>query len=232
MCPAKRHSIVNGVHSFDRDGCTLCMRCVKACPSLALETTGREMRAEQVIAEVEKDRVFYEESGGGMTLSGGEPMTQFEFTRELLQLSHNAGMNTCMETSGFSTSDHFTEIVPLVDLFLWDVKDTDESRHKSNTGVDCCAILDNLRRVDALGGRTLLRCIMLNGVNFGRAHLDKLLHIRDSLNRCLGIELLAYHSLGESKRDRLGIRGCSMHEWTPTDEQMTWARDYISDSSR
>lgn len=231
-CPAKAHSIVLGTHSFDRSGCVLCMRCAEVCPSLALETTGREMTAEQVIAEVLKDEVFYEESGGGMTLSGGEPMAQFEFTRDLLHRARGAGIHTCIETSGAGAPDCYVEIAPLVDLFLWDIKDTDQQRHKSNVGIDRESILHNLAQIDALGRPTQLRCIVLNGVNLEQPHLDELMSIRDRLKHCQGIELLAYHSLGDSKHARLGMRSMSDSRWTPTDEQMEWARAYISGSCR
>lgn len=228
VCPAQAHSVLNGRHTFDRRGCVLCMRCADACPALALEATGREMTAEQVIAEVEKDRVFYEESGGGLTLSGGEPMAQFEFTRELLRLARSAGIHTCVETSGFGPAERFAEIVPLVDLFLWDIKDTDRQRHESNTGVDCDVILDNLVQVDRAGGRTELRCIVLNGVNLEEAHLDRLVEIQASLENCLGIELLAYHTLGDSKHARLGLRTRADSSWTPTEEQVAVAKAYLA----
>jgi len=204
------------------------MRCAEACPALALEATGREMTAEQVLAEVEKDRVFYEESGGGVTLSGGEPMLQFAFTRDILGAARSAGLHTCLETSGFGPLDTLLEIVPLVDLFLWDIKDTDPERHKRNTGAPLDAILRNLSVADNAGAAILLRCIVLQGVNLNNQHLDRLLEIRAGLKHCRGIELLPYHSLGDSKHQRLGIPNRSHPDWTPSEEQMAEARAYLA----
>lgn len=226
VCPAQAHTI-DGGHLFDRRRCVLCMRCSEACPALALEATGKEMSVEQVITEVEKDRVFYEESGGGITLSGGEPMVQFEFTRGILAAARSAGIHTCLETSGFGPSERFLEIAPLVNLFLWDIKDTDPDRHQQNTGAPLDPILRNLAVIDEAGVQTVLRCIVLNGVNLDEAHLDRLCEIRAGLKHCLGIELLPYHSLGDSKHDRLGLRRQCNPDWVPSEEQIASARAYL-----
>lgn len=228
VCPATAHTIEVG-HAFDRSGCVLCMRCSEACPALALEATGKEMSVEQAIAEVEKDRVFYEESGGGITLSGGEPMVQFEFTRGILAAARSAGIHTCLETSGFGPSERFLELVPLVDLFLWDIKDTDAERHQRNTGAPLDPILRNLAVVDQAGGQTILRCIVLNGVNLDESHLDRLGEIHAGLKHCQGIQLLPYHSLGDSKHDRLGRRRHCNAGWTPSEDQMACARAHLQE---
>lgn len=228
-CPAKAHEIVDGKLVFSRARCSRCMRCAEACPAGALETTGREMTVEQVIAEVEKDRVFYDESGGGMTLSGGEPMSRFAFARELLTAARSAGLHTCFETSGFGKPERFAEIAPLVDLFLWDIKDTDSQRHITNTGVPLDPILSNLKLIDQSGGKTVLRCVMLNGVNLIDSHLDRLAEIHGALSHCRGVELLPYHALGDSKHARLGRRAKSDPAWTPSDEQIAAARTYLQE---
>lgn len=227
LCPEGAHRMTEERHVFDRAMCRECMTCAEGCYARALEVAGREMTAEDVIAEVEKDRVFYEESGGGMTLSGGEPLYQFEFTRAILQGA--GGLHTCVETCGFGPSRHFLEIVPLVDLLLWDVKDTDEARHEANTGVPLAPILDNLRAVDEAGGVTILRCLLIDGVNLDERHLDRVAGIHRSLRNCRGIELLRYHALGESKHARLGIERTSDSLREPTPEQMDTAKEYLLD---
>lgn len=227
VCAARAHSIDDGCHVFDRSRCQLCMACTDACPALALETTGKGMTVEQVLAEVEKDRVFYEESDGGMTLSGGEPMLQFEFTRDLLAAARSAGLHTCVETSGFGATDEYLEIAPLVDLFLWDIKDTDPDRHRANTGAALDPILHNLSAIDQAGAISILRCIVLNGINLNEQHLDRLIEIRDGLKHCTKIELLPYHSLGDSKHERLGRLRQSHPEWVPSEEQVAQARAHL-----
>ena len=224
-CPEGAHRMTDEGHIFDRTLCRECMNCAEGCYARALEVAGRDVTAEDVIAEVEKDRVFYEESGGGMTLSGGEPLYQLEFTRAVLE---GAGdLHTCIETCGFGPSRHFLEIVPLVDLFLWDIKDTDEARHEANTGVPLAPVLENLRLVDEAGGVTILRCLLIEGVNLNEQHLDRLTGIYRSLRNCRGIELLRYHALGDSKYARLGIPLTSDSLREPTPERMESAKAYL-----
>ncbi|MBP6963811.1 MAG: glycyl-radical enzyme activating protein [Armatimonadetes bacterium] len=263
-CPEGAHLMTEEGHAFDRSLCRACMICAEVCYARALEVAGREMTADDVIAEVEKDRVFYEESGGGLTLSGGEPLCQFEFTRAILEgarygvppsldmlrysrlggadpgnstdspeCSHSEciegrpALHTCVETCGFGPSRHFLEMVPLVDLFLWDVKDTDEARHQANTGVPLAPILKNLRLVDEAGGVTILRCLLIAGVNLDERHLDRLADIYRSLRNCRWIELLSYHPLGDSKYLRLGIERAPNPFREPTSEQMEAAKEYL-----
>lgn len=216
-------------HVYDRHKCALCFECAEVCYSGALAVAGSDITAEQALAEVEKDRVFYEESGGGMTLSGGEPTAQIEFTRAILEGARSASIHTCIETCGFGPADRFAELVPLVELFLWDIKDTDETRHLANTGVPLPPILENLRLVDEAGGTTILRCLLIPVVNLTEYHLDGLAQIYRSLSNCQGIELLAYHPFGDSKRARLGLAASDLACDAPTEEQISRAREYLTD---
>lgn len=203
-CPESAHAMVDGAHVFDRSRCRACLSCVTTCHAQALETTGREMTSGAMLAEVEKDRVFFQESGGGLTMSGGEPTAQIGFTLEVVSRAKAAGLTTCLETCGFGRPVDFLSLVPHVDLFLWDLKDTDEIRHLANTGVPLRPILENLRTVDRAGGVTILRCIMVPGVNVDDDHLRRIGAVRDELANCLGVELLEYHPLGAAKQERLG----------------------------
>ncbi len=207
-CPEQAHSLVNEEHHFDRSRCRECLVCAAECYTGALERVGREMTAAQVLAVAEKDRAFYEESGGGLTLSGGEPVAQPEFALEICSLARAAGISVCIETCGFGPSERFLSLVPNVDLFLWDIKDTVEARHLTNTGGAFAPILDNLRAVDRAGGRAILRCVLIPGVNLNQQHLDGVAAVFGLLTNCGGIELLAYHPLGAAKLERLGVE-CS-----------------------
>ena len=111
----------------------------------ALEAVGDEKTVEEVIAEVMKDEVFYENSGGGMTLSGGEPMMQFDFTYELLKAAKEKGLHTCIETCGYAKEEQYRKIADLVDIFLFDYKETDPVKHKEYTGADNRLIINNLK---------------------------------------------------------------------------------------
>jgi len=207
--------------------CVLCLRCGHACPSGAIQQVGREMTVEEVLDEVEKDRVFYEESGGGLTLSGGEPMTQFNFTREILQGARSRGIDTCLETCGIGSAENYEAILALVDLFLWDVKDTDDSRHIQNTGVSLKPALDNLAGVDARGGKTLLRCILIEGVNLTDEHVDGVARLFSRLSNAVGVEMLPYHPFGGSKFERLGVPHPEWHGQVPGKDRLAQVRDRL-----
>lgn len=229
VCPVKAHSMSNGMHLFDRGFCIACLKCIETCYSGALEGVGDETSIEQILTEVEKDRVFYEESGGGLTVSGGEPMLQFEFSRDLLRSSHSAGIHTCMETCGLAPSEHYIEILPYVDLFLWDIKDTDSDNHKLITGAPLEPIIENLRRVDEAGGETFLRCILVSGINLSRSHLDGLAEIFHSLSNCIGLEFLPYHELGNSKCEKLGMEADSHPSWAVDTEALIAACEHMKE---
>lgn len=231
VCPAGAHIQANGAHVLERAKCCACMRCADVCPSRALETVGREATVEEIIAEVERDRVFYEESGGGLTISGGEPMAQFEFTKTLLAEAKTRGFHTCLETCGAGPAEHYRAIAPLVDLFLWDIKHTSEIDHRELTGAPLETILGNLALVDGMGAQTVLRCIVVPDVNMTRAHLDGITRIYEGLANCLGIELVPCHELGAAKRERLGL-AANLHPLRPpTEDEMAWAEAYLTDKN-
>ncbi len=193
-----------GQHIFRRNVCEACGTCVTECFTGALEVVGKEANAEEIIAEIEKDLPFYQKSGGGMTLSGGEPMMQFALTRDLLRTARERGIHTCIETCGFAPLDRYKEILPLVDLVLYDVKETDPVRHKEFTGVDNRLIIENLRAIDTTGMPIILRCPVVPGLNDRSDHFRAVGELSGSLTNVLEIDVLPYHPLGESKNLRLG----------------------------
>ncbi len=204
-CPEGAHKMVDNVHIFTRSACHACLSCTVGCNSRALESVAQEMSAAEVLTEVEKDRAFYEESGGGLTISGGEPTSRIAFVLELASQAQACGISTAIETCGFGQIKNFVSLIPFVNLFLWDIKDTDEERHLANTGAPLEPILRNLKEIDKAGGKTILRCLLLEGINLGEAHLARIAAIFSELSNCRGIELLEYHPLGGSKLERLGL---------------------------
>jgi pyruvate formate lyase activating enzyme len=203
-CPQSAHVMQDGRHVLLRDRCTRCGICARKCYARAIEVIGREVSVEEVIADVLRDRPFYETSGGGMTLSGGEPMLQFEFTAALLRAAKDEGLHTCLDTCGYAPIGQFLSLLDDVDLFLYDIKDTDADRHLQMTGVPLTPILDNLRRIDAAGGRIVLRCPLIPGINTDLAHLHSLADIAESLAHVVEVTLHPYHPLGKSKAERIG----------------------------
>ena len=221
-CPNGVHRLdpATGEHMIDRSACAACGACVRACPAEALEIKGREMSVEQVMEPVLKDRRYYDRSGGGVTLSGGEPMAQFEFTADLLAAAREASIHTALETCGHAPAERFDTILEDVDLFLFDIKGLDPERHKANTGVTNTLILNNLEMLLERGGRVRLRCPLVPGINDSDEDLRRLsdLYCRWA-DRLEGIEVMPYHSMGEAKGARVGRPVPPLDTETATEEQ-------------
>ncbi len=187
------------------------------------------MTVEEILAAVEKDHVFYGEMGG-LTLSGGEPTFQAEACFAILEGAKALGLSTDIETCGFFPVSFCERLVKCVDLFLFDVKDTDSIRHEQNTGVPLDPILDNLHRIDALGGETVLRCILIHGVNDTPEHAGRLADLFHSLQHCRMIEILPYHSIGASKWERLGLSSQDDEKYIPSAEEVTDFKQSLRDA--
>ena len=192
------------MHRYDRKGCTSCGRCAHACPALALETAGKEMTVDEVLTEVKKDEVFYQNSGGGMTLTGGEPFFQPRFAVALLALAKRDGMHTCVETCGAAAYDVLAEAAQYTDLFLYDVKETDSETHRTYTGAPNGLIFDNLAKLDASGAQTVLRCPVIPGVNDNERHFLGVCAMAGRLKNVQQIDIEPYHPLGISKAEAFG----------------------------
>lgn len=203
-CPKGLHSFSsNGDHLIDRKGCISCGNCINACIG-ALEMCGREMTVSEILAEVMKDKSFYDHSGGGMTVSGGDPMMHPAFTLALIKAAKEKGLHTCIETSGLARWKDLEALLPYTDLFLWDVKETDSVRHREFTGAGNEQILDNLRRLDAAGGKTILRCPLIPGCNVRGEHLAAIAALANELKNVIRIDVEPYHPLGKSKSEAIG----------------------------
>jgi glycyl-radical enzyme activating protein len=203
-CPRGGHVVEGGQRQFHRELCTGCGTCAAQCYARALEVIGKDMTVAEVLDEVLKDRPFYETSGGGMTVSGGEPMAQFAFTQALVQAAKGAGLHVCLETSGFAPWEQYEQLLGAVDMFLYDYKESDPARHREFTGVPPETILDNLRRLDERGAALVLRCPIIPGYNARDEHLLAIAALANRLGHVQEINLMPYHPLGDSKRGRLG----------------------------
>ncbi len=216
---------------FDRSRCRSCGRCTEKCYSGARELIGRTAQVGEIMAEVLKDRCFYENSGGGITVSGGEPLFQPEFTAALLAAAKREKLHTCLDTGGFAAWAKIAALLPDTDLFLYDLKETDPIRHEKYTGVPLAPILENLSRIDAAGGETILRCPLIPGLNDRNDHADGIAAVAGRLAHLREINLMPYHPLGESKRVRLGMKpGLSGEFATP--EQLEPLRKRIEQTCR
>lgn len=203
-CPNSAHRAVEGLHKLDFTRCKFSGSCVDACAFGALTQIGREMTSEEIIAEVIKDHMYYENSGGGITISGGEPMLQFPFALELLKQARKLGIHTCMETSGYSATEKYHEILPFVDLFLFDYKATGEEHHKELTGVGQDLILANLEFLAKNGAHILLRCPLIPGINDQTEHLQAISMLSQKYENIEGVEVLPYHDYAKGKWVEVG----------------------------
>ena len=198
-CPAKAHRIDRGIHTWDKAACTACGSCIDSCSRDVLEQSGQVVTVDEVLREVIKDRVYYKHSGGGMTLSGGEPLLQFEFARALLRGAKEQGIHTCVETCGWAEEDRILELAKYTDIFLYDWKLTDSEAHLRYTGVGNERIRQNLYALDRMGAHVILRCPIITNVNDNETHLRGIAQLAESLKHVMCIEIEPYHSLGHHK---------------------------------
>jgi pyruvate formate lyase activating enzyme len=203
-CPQKLHRFGEAGHLYIRKGCTGCGACAKACVTGALDLIGRTLTAGEAFEEVKKDEPFYRNSGGGMTVSGGEPFYQSGFTLALLRLAKERGLHTCVETSGAASFETLREAAAVTDLFLYDLKETDAEKHRVFTGLSNAVIFENLQKLDDSGARTVLRCPIVPGCNDREDHFRGIGVAANRLKNVAGIEIEPYHPLGISKAASIG----------------------------
>lgn len=205
-CPEHLHTITaNNLHQFSRNNCRHCGLCTEKCYSRALEIAGKRKTVKDVLAEVTADRVFYENSGGGMTLSGGEPMAQAEFALHLARAARAEKISVVLDSCGHADPEAYQAIAPLLELVLFDIKATGAEKHRRLTGVDNVLILQNLALLDTLHVPVILRCPLIPGVNDEEEHLQNIAALANRHKNVQAITIHPYHPLGVDKCARLGI---------------------------
>lgn len=225
-CAYGCHSMADGVHIFSRKQCISCGVCVRDCPGEALRLAGTEMGVEEVLEQVLRDRDFYTASGGGMTLSGGEPLMQARFSRMLLKGAKHAGIHTCVETSGFGARGDLLSILAYTDLLYFDYKLTDPKAHLFYTGGERQTVLDNLAAAADAGADIVLRCPLIPGINMKYSHYTGIVNVANEIASIREIHMQAYHSLGEGKAVQLGMK--HMYKGSvPAKEEMELARETV-----
>lgn len=218
-------------HRIDHSKCTLCGDCVETCPNGAYELFGRPATREELMEQVVKDRPFYRKSGGGVTLSGGEPTEQFDFILNFLTRLKQAGIHTALETNGQFSADRLARLIPCTDLFLCDIKHMHSARHKQFTGVPNEPALENLYRI-AVDDRSdlILRMPLIPGFNDDAENLEATARFSRELSErghLLGVHLLGFHSMASSKYEAL--QRDYAYKQTPmyTAEQLERFADYF-----
>jgi len=204
VCPQNALSL-DGTLLLDRARCDDCGECVETCVYNALELTGEEMTVAEVMSKIERDIPFYDQSGGGVTISGGEPLLQREFLLEILKTCKAWDIHTIVDTCGHVPWNALAEILPYTDSFFYDLKMMDSARHKTYTGVPNETILENLRRLAEADADILIRIPIIPGINDDEENLRASARFLASLPKRYDVELLGYHDIAKAKYEALGL---------------------------
>ena len=204
VCPNDAVTRQGNAIQIDRTRCKVSGECAAVCNAEALQVIGKKMTVQQVIAEIERDTVFYEQSGGGVTFTGGEPLAQPLFLLDLLAACRERGISVALDTCGYAPWPVLNKISPLVDLFLYDLKLIDEPRHHQWTGVSNKLILSNLRQLLEGGLKILIRIPIIPGINDDEENLRQTGTFLASLPNVPPLELLPYHDIAQGKYAGLG----------------------------
>jgi len=220
VCP--RHRIKNGIHCIDRTGCTACGKCAEACTFGALRICGQKITVTEAFRRLTADRMFYETSGGGVTLSGGEPLLQPKFCVELLTALKREGVHTAVDTCGCVKWEFIAEMLPVTDIFLFDFKHADSIAHRKLTGQGNELIIDNLRHLSACGAKIEIRIPLIPGCNDSEVNLCATGKILGEL-RLEWVKILPYHSMARSKYAALDMPDTMQETETPDDTAIAQA---------
>lgn len=201
-CPVGAIAFMDGRREINWDKCNNCLDCAGVCPAKAIECIGDYMTVEEVMKKVESDRTFYENSNGGMTVSGGEPLVQPEFVRELLKKCQEKGIHTTLDTTGNAPWQNIESVLEYVDLVLQDIKHTDTGMHKKGTGVGNELILENAKKI-AKRKRIWIRMPLIPGYNDSEVNIKKVAEFASDIG-AEKVSVLPYHELGSSKYPDLG----------------------------
>lgn len=211
---------------YDPSLCIKCGNCKKGCPTGARQIIGKEMTAEEIMQIVRRDRPFYG-NNGGVTVTGGEPMAQFDLVYELAGMAKAEGISFMMETCGYANTEHYKKIAPLCDCFLFDCK-ASTRRHKELTGVEDALILHNLDVLYRLGANILLRCPIVPEGNLDDDFIKKIITLKEKYPN-IRVELMPYHRAGIAKAERLGMAVQKEYP-IPSRELLEQLRDKIGDA--
>lgn len=220
-CENGAHAMLNGVHVYMRDRCTACGRCTETCYAGGVVHVGKVMKVDEVMAEIRQDAAFYASSGGGVTLSGGEPLLQIDFAQALLKACRAEGMHTAIETAAHFPWRRIEAILPFVDLVMMDIKHIDSARHREVTGAPNERILDNARRLGEQPQQLIVRTPVIPGVNDSEDVIRAIASFVATLPNVVHYELLPFHPMAQSKYESFGLDYQAAHLSAPSKTHMT-----------
>jgi pyruvate formate lyase activating enzyme len=230
ICPQGAISKDENTIEIDNAKCDLCRKCEDVCVYEALEVVGREVTAQEVMKEIEKDKIFFDESGGGITCSGGEPLMQLDFLEALLKEIGKKNIHVTLDTSGYVPFEDLDRISDKVDLFLYDLKIIDDEKHEKYTGVSNRLILNNLRKL-AEGEKSIaVRIPLVSGINDDDQSIHMFVDFLQSLKNIKQINVLPYHKGGCEKYKRLRKEKLPKTFQSPSDGRIEEIKKTLTDS--
>ena len=204
-CPEKAIALNSEGIITDAELCKMCGKCAEVCPTKAIEISGHPMSVAKIMNEIEKEQVFFDQSGGGVTFSGGEPLQQSRLLIELLDECGNRGIQTAIDTAGLANTEIILDVAKRADLFLYDLKMMDSERHRKWVGVPNEKILENLKAVAATGVKIIIRIPLIGGVNDDAENMDATAQFVSELSgEKKEVNLLLYHKIAQTKYQKLG----------------------------
>jgi len=227
MCKdaCEANKFLDGVHIFERKNCMVCGKCETVCPREAFKIYGDEVSVDAIVEELLLDKPFYDNSKGGITLSGGECLLQADACAEILRKCKNEGISTAVDTCGFIPKESLDKVIPYTDVFLYDMKAIDSTVHKKCTGRPNEMILDNLKYLDSKGCKIEIRIPFVPGHNDGE--IDGMAKFISQLKNVTKVSLLPYHDYARSKYASLDTKD-TLPLTLPDEEQLSKAREMLN----
>lgn len=206
-------------HLLDREQCSACGLCEENCMAQALKIAGKVISVREVIEEIKKDKIYYLESGGGVTFSGGEASVQYEFLLELLKNCKEEGIHTALETNGIMGKEKLLELSQYTDLFLFDYKLSSREEYLRWTGSEGKEIEDNLKFLNQWEKEVILRCPIIPGINDNSEHFSAIKDLKQRYSNISSVEIMPYHDTGKSKWESVGLSYTLGHIKTASEQE-------------
>ncbi|WP_378957156.1 trans-4-hydroxy-L-proline dehydratase activase [Pelosinus sp. sgz500959] len=229
-CPQGAIEIVEKQVIWDVTKCIQCGNCVNGCYYDGRQFVGKTYTVQDLMIEIEKDRPFYEQSGGGVTLSGGEVMTHIDFVEELVKACKEQGISVAIDTCGYAPQENFMRIMEYIDVFLYDLKCVDHKLHRQYTGKNNNLILENLKFLSDRGANINLRLPLIAGINTDDRHIQQIIDVIADL-RISSINLLPYHNMGTGKYKKINMEYVGERFTRPSDERLAQIQDIFAQAN-
>lgn len=224
VCPSGAHIVNGATHNYIREKCKGNGLCANVCLGRALTFYGRSVTVNELMPELLEDLIFYQNSSGGITLSGGEPLAQVDFAKELLMAVKEKGLNTALDTCGYVSRSAIESVLPYTDIFLYDLKHIDSMAHKKGTGRSNEIIIDNLKFLSDSDKKIEIRYPLIPGFNDNKEVLEKAAEFLGKLKNITGIKVLPYHKLAGSKYEALDMEN-TLPERTHRQDELYAAKE-------